>query len=160
MGYYVRAFCTSETIPTIANVLGWLEKRGRRLELDKGMSAVDEDSIEWEQLALVYRRGKLPILAECNRDDGSPESLMQQEIGEFLDSIGRPGPSLAKQRVISHLKKTRYIIACQLPTSDIDDDGYDSNADFLNYFVENCGGMIQADGEGFYEGSKLIVRLK
>jgi hypothetical protein len=84
---------------------------------------------------------------------------MKEEIGEFLEFIGRPGLSFKKRKVIEHLKKTRYIIACQLPTSDIDDDGYDANGDFLTYFVENCGGIIQADGEGFYEGSKLIVKL-
>ena len=29
----------------------------------------------------------------------------------------------------------------------------------MMYFVENYGGMIQADGEGFYEGSTVIVPI-
>jgi hypothetical protein len=62
--------------------------------------------------------------------------------------------------VIVHLNSTRFIVACQLPSTDIDDDGFDANGEFLNYFVERCGGMIQADGEGFYEGHEVVVPLK
>jgi hypothetical protein len=43
---------------------------------------------------------------------------------------------------------------------DIDDDGYNAVATFLRYFVEYCGAMIQADGEGFYEGDRVLVELK
>jgi len=31
---------------------------------------------------------------------------------------------------------------------------------FPDYFVQHNGGMIQADGEGFYEGNKVIVALE
>ncbi len=51
-------------------------------------------------------------------------------------------------------------MAAELATSDIDDDGYDALGNLLAYFVENNGGMIQADGEGFYEGDRLIVELE
>ena len=39
-------------------------------------------------------------------------------------------------------------------------DGNNANGHFLTFFVEHCGGMIQADGEGVYEGAKLILPLK
>jgi hypothetical protein len=61
---------------------------------------------------------------------------------------------------LEHLAATAFVIACQLPSSDIEDDGYNVNGHFLTFFVEHCGGMIQADGEGFYEGDKLILLLK
>jgi hypothetical protein len=159
MGYYVRAFCTVTKVPPIGSVLQWLDQRSKHLELDQQMVKVDSISPEWDQAAVVYKKGKLPILVECNRDTGTEDSLLKEEISEFLELIGNPGLSLSKRQVISHLNKTRYVVACQLPTSDIDDDGYDANAEFLNYFVENCGGLIQADGEGFYNRKKLIVKL-
>ncbi|MGY3317308.1 hypothetical protein ACVWZ7_000411 [Arthrobacter sp. TE12232] len=31
--------------------------------------------------------------------------------------------------------------------------------DILRYLIDNNGAMIQADGEGFYEGEKIIVAL-
>lgn len=61
--------------------------------------------------------------------------------------------------MLRHLGQTRFTVACQLPTSDIDDDGYDAVGAFLEYFVTHSGGMIQADGEGFYRGNRLIVEL-
>jgi len=48
----------------------------------------------------------------------------------------------------------------QLATSDIDDDGYNALGNVLSYFVENAGGMIQADGEGFYDGDRVTVALE
>lgn len=159
MGYYVRAFCTSKNVPAISTILKKLAEQGCHIKLDKNMIPVDDDSENWKQVALEYKQGKLPILAECIRDDGSADCLMRDEINEFLEFIGKPRLSFAKRRIIEHLKKTKYIIACQLPTSDIDDDGYDANGNFLAYFHDNCNGIIQADGEGFYEGSKLVVEL-
>jgi hypothetical protein len=38
-----------------------------------------------------------------------------------------------------HLAATTFVIACQLPTSDIDDDGYNAISHFLTFFVEHCG---------------------
>ena len=68
--------------------------------------------------------------------------------------------SLEKNKVLKHLKNTNYIVATKLPTDDIDDDGYNANGELLNYFVRNFEGMIQADGEGFYEGFEVIVKTE
>jgi hypothetical protein len=160
MGYYVRAFCKSSDVPAIGDVLRWLDGRGCRLWVDDPEERVDLDSADWEEIALKYKDGKLPILVECNRDEGAEGCLMKQEVKEFLEFIGKPGLSLAKRRVIKHLRDTRFTVACRLLSGDIDDDGFDANGEFLRYFVENCGGMIQADDEGFYEGSTIVVELK
>lgn len=172
MSYYVRAFCTASEVPDLATIQSWLRERGAAAVIDDPNHAVeaaqagvskppvlDLQTSDWEQVAVVYRTGKLPILAECNRDDGTDESLLRQELEEFIELIGQPGSSAPKKRVLEHLHSTKFVIACQLPSSDIEDDGYDANGDFLSYFVEQCGGMIQADGEGFYEGAKVIVKL-
>ena len=173
MGYYVRAFCTASKVPDLAAIQSWLRERGSAAVIDGPDRAVEAaqqgvskppvlelQSSDWEQVAVVYRTGKLPILAECNRDDGTDTSLLRQELEEFIELIAEPGLSEPKKQVLEHLRSTKFIIACQLPTSDIEDDGYDANGDFLTYFVEQCGGMIQADGEGFYEGAEVIVKLR
>ena len=107
---------------------------------------------------MAYKPGKSPLVVECSRDDGKEDCLARVEPEEFIELIGRPGLSLTKRRVINHLRSTKFIIASQL-LNDIDDDGYDANGTFLSYFVEHCGGMIHADLEGFYDGSKLILKL-
>lgn len=61
--------------------------------------------------------------------------------------------------VISRLRDTRFIIACQLPVSDRDDDGYDANGELMSFVAAQCDGLIQADGEGFYDGDEMLLAL-
>ncbi len=67
-----------------------------------------------------------------------------------------------KARVIEHLKNTKFIIACQLPVLNMGDDetGYQANDAFLRYFEQHSGGLIQADGEGFYSGQELVLEME
>jgi hypothetical protein len=44
--------------------------------------------------------------------------------------------------------------------NDVDDDGYEAAGAVLSFYVEACGGLIQADGEGFYDGEHVIVQLE
>ena len=173
MGYYVRAFCTNPKVPDLATIQTWLREHKSSAVIDDPNHAVevakagksrppilDLATSDWEQVAIVYRVGKLPILAECNRDDGTNECLMREEVGEFVELVEEADRSEVTERVLEHLAATAFVIACQLPSSDIEDDGYNVNGHFLTFFVEHCGGMIQADGEGFYEGDKLVLPLK
>ena len=155
MGYYVRALCTSEVVPTLGEVQAWLKQHGSVAEI----SDADLESSVWERARLFYRRGKLPILVECNRDTG-PDSLLREELEEFSEILEEVDPPPGKQTVVAHIAATKFLIACQLPTSDIDDDGYDANSDFLSFFEERCGGIVQADGEGFYRGEELLVEFE
>jgi hypothetical protein len=161
MGYYVRAFCTAAHPPTIRTVLDTLADWGVVLtpEADYASSEV-LDAPGWEQFEFLYKPGKNGIVVECNRHDGSGECLAAGEIAEFAEMIGPPGRSKAKRKVLDHLHGTRFIIACQLSSSDIDEDGFEGNDAFLTYFEDMCGGMIQADGEGFYNDDKLLVAVK
>ncbi len=160
MGYYVRAFCKADKVPSANSVLKWLDARGFQFSIEISDTGIDAYSCEWKQISLKYKDDKLPILVDCDRDDGSDSCLMRKEINEFLELIGKPGLFSAKRRVVKHLRDTRFVIACQLPVSDIGDDGYDANGEFLRYFLENCEGMIQADCEGFYDGETLVVELR
>lgn len=158
MGYYLRAFCQSPNTPPPKAVLAWMRERGFTGSLDVQENLPESDN-HWTAATLSYKDGKEPIEIECNRRDG-PESLADEEIQEFIEFIGPSGRSSKKKRVVDHLTKTTFVVACCLPTLDIDEDGYDANEVFLTYFVEHCGGLIQADGEGFWDGDKVIVRLE
>ena len=158
MGYYVRAFCKSSRIPTINEVLKRLSERDIHISIDEE-DKEESNSKDWEKISLFYKDGNLPIVAECNRNDGTNDCLFRKEINEFLEFIGKPGFFFAKRKVIKHLEDAKYIICCQL-LSDIDDDGFDANGEFLSHFVKHCQGMIHAGGEGFYEGNKIIVKLR
>jgi hypothetical protein len=154
MGYYVRCFCTSDQVPTINTVLAALRDRGFDLSARvEDLAALD--SSQWHDFELIYNHSRKPILVDCDRDDGE-ESLCRRECAEFIDDFLGHSESPARDRVAADLRATRFTIACRL-LMDIDDSGYTANGEFLHYFVVHCGGMVQADGEGFYEGNELIV---
>ncbi|OGL65910.1 hypothetical protein A3F52_05025 [Candidatus Uhrbacteria bacterium RIFCSPHIGHO2_12_FULL_47_11] len=155
MGYYTRAFCKSENVPNLKEVLDWVNAQGSPI---RPLQDTALDSSAWSQLEVEYKKGKSPIILEVNRDDGTSECLVRQEIQEFATAIGKPGFSLAKRKVIQHLRHTKFIVAIQLPTHDIDDDGYTVNGYILQYFVLHCQAITQADREGFYIGNKLVIK--
>jgi hypothetical protein len=158
MGYYIRAFCTSPEVPAVRDVLDWVLSKGIDLQLGND---IDPDSRTWNYLSLLYKKDKKPILVECNRN--CPEdALCRDEVKGFLDEISHLPDSAGKTRVIDHLNRTSFIIACQLPVLNMGDDqaGYLANNAFLRYFEEHCGGMIQADGEGFYAGQKMVLEME
>jgi hypothetical protein len=169
MNYYVRVFCTNVEVPDLASIQTWLRESGSVAVIDEPDHAIeaaeagesrkpilDLATSEWEQVAVAYRAEKLPILAECHRDDG----LMRKEIARFQELIGESQGSPSRRHIWQHLAATRFMIICQLPSSDMEEDGFDANSEFVLYFVEHCGGVVQADGEGFYSGARMIVPLK
>jgi hypothetical protein len=152
MPCYVRAFCTAPETPTINTVMRWL--RDHCFDFSAHADKPSElDSPAWLQFEFLYKAGKKPIIVECNRDDGA-----RAECAEFIEEVAELEDQPGKTAVVEHLEKTRFIICCQL-LSDIDENGYDANSELLAYFVDHCGGMMQADGEGFYDPAMPIDML-
>lgn len=156
MGYYVRAFCTSGDLPPLRTILESAKQQGMSVELETEHVAPDLDSPDWREAELRYKPGNQPIPVDVIR---SRDELLSDEIEEFVEFLEDAPDSAAKDKVLQHLRETKAIVATQL-LGDVDDDGYAAAGTFLNYFVEHCGGMIQADAEGFYEGDELIVELE
>lgn len=159
MGYYVRAFCTQGEVPPLRALLAFSAEQGSRLDLDREASKPALDDGKWEYVGIVYKDHKAPILLEVNQDDCGEESLVRDEIEEFLESLEDAPKNKSRRRVEKNLRNTRFIVAAQLPTADIDEDGYAALGHVLHYLIDNNGAMIQADGEGFYENEKFIVEL-
>ena len=112
------------------------------------------DATGWEQAEVVYNPERSPIVAETNTGE-----LLRDEVEEFIEFLEDVDESPEKQKVLDHLEQSKAVVAAQL-LGDVDDEGYTAAGTFLTYFIEHCGGLLQADGEGFYEGDKLIVEVE
>ena len=154
MPYYTRVFCASSDLPTLAEIADALRPQFNhvRFETDDSLN-----SDAWTNAELYYATDKQPIVLEVNRNDG-PDSLAAEESQEFIEGV-RSVESQARDRICSHLEKTVAILSCQL-LGDISDMGYNANGELMNHFVNRCEGLVQADGEGFYQGPELVVELK
>lgn len=155
MGYFTRVFCKSNNKPSIKIILDRINSLG--YSVNSNLDSNEVNSENWTDFELHYKKGKLPILVELNQL-GNSNGLAEEEIEEFQESIGKPGLfNSNKKKVLKHLEQTKFILSNQLPTSDIDDDGYDVNGELMNLFVSEFEGMIQCDGEGIYLEGKLVV---
>lgn len=153
MPYYTRVFCTSAKVPSLAEIGEALGRQFShiRFETDDTM-----DSDAWTNAELYYAADKKPIVLEINRNDG-PDSLVAEESQEFIEEV-RSVESPAAISIASHLENAAVILSCQL-LGDINDLGFDVNGELMNHLVNHCGGLVHADGEGFYQGSELVLEL-
>ena len=158
MGYYMRAFCTAAEVPPLHAVLAWVAEQGVVLQVDLPAGEMTADLPMWDEAELSYKAERQPIECSVARDEGTPDCLFREEIRELEEFLEDAGDTPVKERVLEHLRQSRYVVANQL-LSDVDDEGYRASALILEYFVQHAGGLIQADAEGFYEGDSLILPL-
>src|SRR4051794_26376992 len=124
MPYEIHAYCTSEPVPTIRELLAWLrdEENGWGLEADAPETGTKGlDSARWTEFFLRYGRkssGMKSLTLGCYRNSG-PRSLcakmargQHERVAEYKDSPG-------KRRVLDCLARTRFIIWCRVD-NDVD----------------------------------------
>ena len=158
MGYFTRVFCTSKKKPKISGIIERLKSNGFNINVNLKESELNKK--DWTNFELIYDPEQLPLLVELNQK-GTSGGLVEEEIEEFLEFIGKPTLfELKKKKVINHLKLTEYIICIQLPINDIVGQGYNVNGELMKYIELNFSGMIQADNEGFYAKNNLILELE
>lgn len=161
MSYYIRAFCTHGGLPPLRSILETVAERGTQPTFDPAISGpTDLEDSRWTEVAIEYKPNKSPISFEVSYPGEPGDYLFGEEIAEFLQELEDAPRNRHRRFVEKHLKNTRFIVAARLPTSDIDDDGLAVLEFVLNFLVDYSGAIIQADGEGFYKGRKLIVELQ
>jgi hypothetical protein len=160
MGYYVRAFCTASASPPLQAVLDELAARGVALSAD-GVGPEDLRAPDWEEVALVGTSQRR-VVVTCDRENVAGQDLLREEVQQFIEFLQDAPPSHERKRVVDHLRATRFIVACRLPAvaAAEDEAGCAVGRAFLAYFVAHCGGLVQADGEGFYEGDRLVIAVE
>lgn len=162
MGDYLRVFCTKEENPSVNEIFKWTKLQGYNLRVDKSYNEVEPTSKNWNEVAVIGEDGNRVFIAEVDRESKNEESIMKEEVQEFLELMKEleDVPAENRAKVKKHLNETKYIVAIQVTGDDLGEEGDNAVSVFLQYFVVNCGGMVQEDGEGFYEGDKLIVEME
>jgi hypothetical protein len=153
----MRSFCTSDEVPPLRHVLEWARAAGVELSL---AGPPDADASDWDAAEIAYGSETQPVmLVEVNRAER--DAVFADELDEFRESLEDAKVSPAKRSVLEQLDATRTIVAVQLLLGGGQGErALDAASTLLRFFVEHCGGMIQADGEGFYEGEQLLVQLE
>jgi hypothetical protein len=140
-------------------LLDFLKSRGQVPLIPKVEPAALDDWA-WVQISLGYNRERKPIQLFCIRDRGSYQDVYEKERTEFLDRLS-VFDDVEAQLVREHVTRSRFIATTRFVKSDITEEGYDFNGWILEFFQENCNGIVQVDGQGFFSPKgELIVDMQ
>jgi hypothetical protein len=143
MGYYIRLF-TDTPLSTLVPVQAQMIQRGYQVQ-----------PAGTNQLDIRYAPGRDPLTIDLT-DSG--HQTTRNTIAGFLDALARLPSSPEQQEVLNFLPRTQAVVTVGVP----DDYDHSSGAlDEIGDIVANAAaGLFQVDGEGFYDGSNLILALQ
>lgn len=155
---YTRVFCSRENSPPLKLLLDFLKSKGQ-LPLVPKIDPAALDDWAWVHITLGYNREHKPIQLVCVRDRGSYQDAFQQERQYFLERLAA-FDDVESQVVRQCVADARFLVTTRLTKADMTDEGYDFNGWVLEFFQDNCNGLVQMDGQGFFSPKgELIVEF-
>jgi len=156
---YCRVFCQREEPPPLRLLLDYLKSKSQIALLPK-MDPEALDDWAWVQVTLGYHRDQKPVQLFCIRDRGTYKDIFDTEQQGFMAQLSVFGDEEA-QIARESIERSRFIATTRIITNNITDEGYDFNGWILEFFQDNCNGMVQIDGHGFYSPKgELVVDLQ
>jgi hypothetical protein len=111
------------------------------------------------QVALGYHRDRKPIHLFCVRDRGSYKDVYDQEKARFFELLTLHD-DIESRLAQEYVNRARFILTTRVPEKDVTDQGYDFCGWILEFYQEQCNGIVQIDNRGFYSlKGELIVDM-
>jgi hypothetical protein len=115
---------------------------------------------DWVHISLGYNRERQPIRLFCIRNRGTYKDVFETEQTGFTNRLSA-FDNVEAQIATEFISKAQFIATTQMVKKDISDEGYDFNGWILEFFQENCSGIVQIDGQGFYSPKgELVVDME
>jgi len=156
---YARVFCQKENAPPLRLLMEFLKSRGQTPIPPPGMDDTMLDEWAWVQVTLGYDNNRKPIQVFCIRDRGTYQDVFDQEKNQFLEVLFAHD-DIEAGVVRQCIELARFVVTTRYAQDDMTDEGYDFNGWILEFFQEQCNGIVQIDDQGFYSPKgQLIVDL-
>ena len=156
---YSRVFCVREDSPPLRLLLDFLKSKNQIPLIPKMEQEALEDW-DWVHISLGYNRERKPIRLFCVRDRGTYKDVFEQEQTSFTNQL-TVFDEVEAQIAREFIGKSRFIATTQMVKQDITEEGYDFNGWVLEFFQEQCNGIVQIDGQGFYSPKgELVVDME
>jgi hypothetical protein len=156
---FSRVFCQKENSPPLRLLLEFLTSRGQTPITPPGMDDTKLDEWAWVQVALGYDRNRKPIQVFCVRDRGSYRDVFDKEKELFLGLLSAHD-DVEAGLVRAYLERARFVLTTRFIQNEMTDEGYDFNGWILEFYQDQCNGIVQIDNQGFYSPKgDLIVDL-
>jgi hypothetical protein len=142
VGYYMRYYVDDERPIALEEIQAGLQ------EIDPAFALGDDGDLH---------RGD-QLLAELELNLRGTERF-DEELSEFLEQL-EDSDEDARPRVERCLRAARAVVVARVLWQGCStDETVDLLSPLWTWLLENRRGLIQADGEGFYEGDELILEL-
>lgn len=153
---YSRVFCQKENSPPLRLLIDFLKSRGQSPILPPDLQDDVLEEWAWVRVALGYRRERKPIQLFCVRDRGSYRDVYDQETKLFLDLLSAHSETEA-QLAMEYVTRCRFILTTRMAENDVTEEGYDFNGWILEFYQEQCNGIVQIDQHGFYSPNGELI---
>ena len=156
---YSRVFCQKENSPPLRLLIDFLKARGQTPIVPPDIDNAALDEWAWVRISLGYHRDRQPIQLFCVRDRGSYQDVFEQEKRQFVDLL-TAYEDIEAQLAQEYVTRSRFILTTRFSKSDITDEGYDFNGWILEFYQDQCNGIVHIDDQGFYSPKgDLIVDM-
>jgi hypothetical protein len=156
---YSRVFCQKENSPPLRLLLEYLKAHGQTPITPPDMDDTMLDEWAWVQVTLGYDRNRKPIQVFCVRDRGAYQDVFDTEKKLFLELLSAHD-DIEAGLVRQFVERARFVLTTRFPQNDMTDEGYDFNGWILEFYQDQCNGIVQIDHQGFYSPQgDLIVDL-
>lgn len=119
--------------------------------------AISDRSVRPRETGVVTHGGSPYAQIEINRPK---DGLFEEEIEE-LQEAAKEARGVGRKTVLQALAEAKATLALQVLWQDRDTEQTLSMLDPLwNWLLANRSGLVQADGEGWYKGRELILRVE
>jgi len=154
---YSRVFCQKENSPPLRLLVEFLKSRGQTPITPPDMDDAMLDEWAWVQVTLGYDNSRKPIQVFCVRDRGSYQDVFAEEKKQFLELLVAHD-DIEAELVRESVERARFILTTRFAPNDMTDEGYDFNGWILEFYQDQCNGIVQIDDQGFYspKGHLLI----
>ena len=152
MPYYVRVLGIRDAPVAVDQLRHAVVSEGLAADFELESGAMDT----WSEI-LIKLPGGDPI-AVLERNPVAPGELAEEEIQEFLEEIEDARPSSAVRWLAAYLPRIKVIYAFQVLSTVDQGDGWSILEAVRTAVWSVCGGIIQADAEGFSneEGDHIL----
>ena len=157
--HYSRVFCRKENSPPLRLLLEFLKSRGQTPITPPEMDDTMLDEWAWVQVALGYDAKRKPIQVFCVRDRGTYQDVFEKEKEQFLELLFAHD-DIEAGVVRTCVERARFVLTTRFDPKDMTEEGYDFNGWILEFYQDQCNGIVQIDNQGFYSPKgQLIVDL-
>jgi hypothetical protein len=154
-----RVFCQKENSPPLRLLVEFLKSHGQTPITPPDMDDTMLDEWAWVQVTLGYDRNRKPIQVFCVRDRGTYQDVFAEEKKQFLELLFAHD-DIEADVVRQSVDRARFVLTTRFAKNDMSDEGYDFNGWILEFYQDQCNGIVQIDDQGFYSPKgHLIIDL-